>query len=115
MTTRHDLPSGAWVEIRDYRELTGRDVKQVMAAVTGRGAQWVVDQRAALLEILVENWSYDYRLPASSAVTDLLRADDYVALQELMSDGYNLVNGISVIPDSDDHADPTPPTQDGNE
>jgi hypothetical protein len=115
MTTRHTLPSGAWVEIRDYRELTGRDVKKVIASVTGRGAQYWVDQRAALLEILVENWSYAFALPASSAATDLLRADDYVALQELMNDAYNLVNGVSVLPNSDDHEDPTPPTQDGNE
>lgn len=115
MTTRHDLPSGAWVEIRDYRELTGRDVKAVNRSITGSGARAVVDMRAALIEILVENWSVAIPLPATAAAAEMLRGDDYVALEALVNDAYELVNGRSVIPNSDEHADPTPPSLDGTE
>jgi len=115
MTTRHDLPSGGWVEIRDHRELTGRDVRKVNSSITAGGAQAIVEQRAALTEILVEGWSFDYPLPATPAVVDLLRADDYVALDALSHPAWQLVTGRSVIPNSDHHEDPTQPTQDGSE
>lgn len=113
--TRHDLPSGNWVEIRDYRELTGHDVRRVNSSITGAGAQAVSDMRATLIECLVEAWSFDHALPATPATTGLLGAADYVALEKLTGNAFRLVNGQAVIPDPDEHADPTPPTQDSTE
>lgn len=109
---RHELPSGGWVELRDHRELNGHDVRAVHSAITGTGARAVVDMRAALIEALVTGWSYPYPLPATTASAGLLRADDYVKLQGLTEDAYRLVNGLSVVPDSDEHADPKAPTAD---
>jgi len=112
-TTRHTLPSGLEIELRDYHELLGDDLQEIWNSITEDGAVAVGQMRRALAAKLVvstsdpENWP----VPFSAEQAGRLRGDDYYALTvKLMQPAFDLANGRSVKPVVDDHTDPTPPT-----
>ncbi len=115
--TRHTLPSGRVVEARSHRTLLGSDGDAVIAAQTGVGARGTVDMRNELIARMVTQIE-----PGKSAAPDLdgtvatvlaQRLDDYRTLYGLVTDGWLLVTGLSVIPDEEAWEDPTVPTKDG--
>jgi hypothetical protein len=105
------------VEMRDHHEFTGADVQDVWQAITAPGVVALRDMRLALVGKLLTSCSLPekYPVPFTPETAMSLRADDYVALLELVEDAYKLVNGLSVIPRFEDYADPTPPTADSSE
>lgn len=115
--TQHKLPSGMTVDLRDHHEFTGADVQDVWDSITGPGAAAIRDMRLALVGKLVTACSLPekYPVPFAPDTTRSLAADDYVELLSLIQDAYDLVNGRSVIPRFEEHADPTPPTADSSE
>lgn len=131
----HTLPSGLKVTIRSHRVLRRADIHAVWAA--GNRAEEGVGgaaQHDKLMELLVASCSDPERYPlpfaagtparpatqdspavdAIPGTLDLLDGADYTALYRLMGNGYRLVNGLSVVPDPDEYADPKAPTTASN-
>ena len=88
MSERHALPSGNWIEMRDWRELRRGDKKRAMSSITDveRVIAAGYEMTDGLLAILVTNWSYELPLPAQSAeALDLLPMEDDAALMQLVT------------------------------
>lgn len=113
----HTLPSGLKVTVRSHRVLRRADIHAVWAA--GNTAPPGLDaagQHDKLMELLVASTSdpQQYPAPLTAAALDRLDGADYTALYRLMNDGYRLANGLSVVPNPDEHADPKAPTTASN-
>jgi len=108
----HTLPSGLKVTVRSHRTLRRADIHQVWAA--GNNADEGLSaaaQHDKLAELLVESTSDParYPVPLAPPTLDLLDGADYTALYRLMDNGWRLANGLSVVPNPDDYADPKAP------
>lgn len=91
-------PDG-WVVLRDYHELTGKDAKEVRGAVTGAGAQVMVQMQEKLAELLVKNWSReDLPRPATAGVTDRLTAAEWGGLCKAIQPALNEILGVKIAP-----------------
>lgn len=132
--TRHVLKSdGAWVELRDVRDLRARDRKKVTAAMTsGVGFDFETNQPtmadpAAVMEayqsavpetiaaLLVCGWEIPYLPDAKLPVLDMdilgeLRLEDYDRLIELVTPARALLMPSSST-DPSEHADPQSPSE----
>lgn len=109
----HALPSGLKVTIRSYRTLRRRDIQAVWAAGnTAEDGKEGAAQHDALMGLLVASTSdpATYPLPLTPDTLDRLEGADYTALYRLMNNGWRLANGLSVMPNPDEWADPTRPT-----
>ncbi|MGE7437943.1 hypothetical protein [Kitasatospora sp. NPDC001175] len=87
MSERHTLPSGNWIELRDWRELRRGDKKKAMSRVTDfeRVVAAGYEMTDGLLTLLVTNWSYELPLPSISQQSlDLLPMEDDNALMTLV-------------------------------
>lgn len=87
MPERYPMPSGAWIELRDWRELRRGDKKRALGGVTDMDRVVAAGYEMAdgLLILLVTNWSYELPLPSvSPAALDLLPLEDDQALLDLV-------------------------------
>jgi hypothetical protein len=68
MSERHALPSGAWIELRDWRELRRGDKQDVMAGISDpeQLMSMMFQVTNGLLALLITNWSYEYPIPAKA-------------------------------------------------
>lgn len=127
-TSRHDLPSGGWVDLADEYELTGMHYRLAYGAVTDftKAGAWRMEMRSALLAHCVRNWSFEHLpLPADAKPEDLaarmiplldrLPLGDIGQLHNLIMPHYNLMLGISVTPNPDGHDDDASPTAGSSE
>ncbi|MEU5426832.1 hypothetical protein AB0H73_14680 [Streptomyces olivoreticuli] len=126
MSERHPLASeGAWVELRDPRELKSGDKKRIMRCVTDLDDKMGVglDMTDGLMTALVINWQLPSQLPLPSqdrAVLDMMECPDYDALTELVKPAQELLFPGSPDPATPDEqaaqlkdpASPTVPTVD---
>jgi hypothetical protein len=126
MSERHALASpGAWVELRDPRELKSGDKKRVLRSITDTDTKMAagIDMSDGLIAMLVTNWQLPSPLPLPSqdpAVLDMLEIPDYDKLTELIEPARELLfPGSPGIEDASpeeqakavaDPASPTPPT-----
>jgi hypothetical protein len=94
-------PAGNWVVLRDYHDLSGKDVKQILSAVTTgmSGGTALMEMRQAAVEVLVENWSFEnLPLPATNAVTDRLPGLVLGKLLMLVEPARQMACGLGVAP-----------------
>lgn len=109
----HFLPSGNWVALRDAKQLTRGDKKQMVKQANVEGltaidSGYVIYE--ALLAKLVTAWSYALPLPADDLNgLDALPIEDDTALSELVEPARELL--FPGRPDPSDHKDPTSPTE----
>lgn len=105
----HTLPSGLKVTVRSHRTLKRPDMHTVWAAQGAPG------EHDALMQMLVEE-SSDPAFPApfTTDVLDRLDGEDYIALYRLVNPAWRMVNGLPVLPNSDDYQDPKAPTTESN-
>lgn len=106
----HTLPSGLTVTLRSYRTLKRPDMHTVWAAPGAPG------EHDALMALLVVETSDTaaFPVPFTTDVLDRLDGADYIALYKLMGDAWRMVNGLTVLPNSDDYQDPKAPTTASN-
>jgi hypothetical protein len=73
-----NLPSGAWVKLRDWRQLNRGDKRTVLAHIDPD--MFGFDLNTGLLALLIDNWSYTLPKPSSDPATLLAIpwADDAV-------------------------------------
>jgi hypothetical protein len=115
MAERHPMPSGNWIELRDWHDLRRGDKKRAMSAITDttRLIATTYEMTDALLALLVTNWSYQLPIPSVSPQSiDLLPIEDDDALLKLVEPAMAGLNGTK--PDGDDPAqaaDPASPTE----
>lgn len=109
----HFLPSGNWVVLRDARQLTRGDKKQMVKQANADGltaidSGYVIYE--ALLAKLVTAWSYPMSLPSDDAnALDGLPIEDDTPLSELVEPARLLLFPGPVTPD--DHQDEKSPTE----
>lgn len=108
--TQHTLPSGLEVTLRSYRTLKRPEMHTVWAALGAPG------EHDALIELLVTASSNpEFPVPFTIDVLDRLDdGADYIALYKLVGNAWRMVNGLTVIPNPDDHQDPKAPTTASN-
>lgn len=102
---RHDLPSGAWVEIRDPMQITHG---QWTDTVTALSAGATLDDLAMAVSIVA--WSYDLPVPSASAadsIRDIPQADA-VRLGNLLVPALRLLHPNFAV--SEDKESPTGPS-----
>lgn len=105
----HTLPSGLKVTLRSHRTLKRPDMHTVWAA-DGAPAE-----HDALMRMLVAETSDPaYPAPFTTDILDRLDGEDYIALYRLMNSAWRMVNGLPVLPNPDDFADPKAPTTASN-
>lgn len=124
MSERHALASeGAWVELRDPRELKSGDKKRVLRAVTNMDHKMAagLDMTDGLIAMLVVNWQLPTPLPLPSqdiTVLDMLEIGDYDRLAALVKPAQELLFPGTPDPETaqeqeaqmKDPASPTGPT-----
>lgn len=133
-TTRHDLPSGGWVELRDPNWLRARDRNALMRQITPEDGDNTprIEQgfRAlnAIHALMITGWSLPYEpepvvaedgtetprpwtLPKNDpAILDELLAPDAVKLEELLEPARRVLMPSKPSPDDvDDPASPSGP------
>jgi hypothetical protein len=97
MSEQHPLASpGAWVVLRDPRELRSGDKKAVLRSVTDTENKMAagLDMADGLMAMLVMNWQLPSQLPLPSQdpkVLDMLEIVDYDALTELIKPAQELL------------------------
>lgn len=87
MSDRHPLPSGNWIELRDWRDLRRGDKKRAVSRVsdTERAAAAGYEVADGLLIALVTSWSYELPLPSQAPESlDLLPMEDDGPIMELL-------------------------------
>lgn len=115
MAERRTMPSGHWIEIRDWQELRRGDKKRAMSGITDidRVLAAGYEMTDGLLTVLITNWSYELPLPSvSSQSLDLLPFEDDNALMELVAPAMKAL--APAAPDGGDPAqveDPASPTE----
>lgn len=106
MSKKITLPSGATVTLKEGKDLKVKDRNKVIAAGDGLGtAERGIAIGNALLEIVIEDWSFDLIPPSvQSSSLGELSIPDYVALQKetesLTKDLFPEINIESENPDS---------------
>lgn len=113
----HTLPSGLKVTVRSHRVLRRADIHKVWAAGnTADEGLSAAAQHDALAGLLVESTSdpQAYPVPLTADSLDRLDGADYTALYRLMDNGWRLANGLSVVSNPDEYADPTQPKPESN-
>ncbi|AEW92932.1 MULTISPECIES: hypothetical protein [Streptomycetaceae] len=113
MAERHTLPSGAWVELRDWRELRRGDKKRALSDVTDttRPVAAGYELADALLTILITAWSYQLPLPSASPESlDLLPIEDDQPLMDLVLPAIQGLVPTSVDTEDADPASPSVPS-----
>lgn len=129
MSERHPLASeGAWVELRDPRELKSGDKKRVMRTITDLDHKMAagIDMTDGLMAMLVVNWQLPAPLPLPSqdpTVLDMLEVPDYDKLAELIKPAQELLFPGTPDPATPeeraaqikDPASPTAPTVDSSQ
>lgn len=121
MSERHALASeGAWVELRDPKELKSGDKKKVLRAVSDiqKVMSAGLEITDGLTAMLVVNWQLPTQLPLPSqdiTVLDMLEIPDYDRLTELVGPAQKLLFPGSAQPDTPQEqaqavADPGSPT-----
>lgn len=131
-TTKHDLPSGGWVELRDPNWLRARDRKALMRKIIRDDEIPTVERGFAGLEqisvLMITGWSLPYEpepvvnddgtetprawvLPKTDpTILDELTAADDVALEELLEPARRVLMPQKPSPDDvDDPASPSGP------
>ncbi|HWD02735.1 MAG TPA: hypothetical protein VG674_09810 [Amycolatopsis sp.] len=131
-TTKHDLPSGGWVELRDPNWLRARDRKALMRKILRDDEIPTVERGMAGLEqisvLMITGWSLPYEpepvvnddgtetrrawvLPKTDpTILDELTAADDVALEELLEPARRVLMPQKPSPDDvDDPASPSGP------
>ncbi|MGW0795897.1 hypothetical protein [Streptomyces sp. NPDC002692] len=88
MPERINLPSGAWVELRDPRELRRGDKKRAlkMVPISEEGDLTLgmpSDMADGVLAVMITAWSYDLPVPVTPASLDHLPMEDGNAIEEL--------------------------------
>lgn len=109
-------PSGNWVTLRDWHELTRGDKRTVFAAIKpSEGTTSGYDLDNGLLTVLVTNWSYELSLPARDADSlERLPWGDDKALRDAVVSGRRALFPPA-LPNTPEEvkaqeADPTSPT-----
>lgn len=124
MSERHALATeGAWVELRDPRELKSGDKKTVLRRINdgSKAISAGLDLTDGLIAVMAVNWQLASPLPLPSAditVLDMLEIADYDRLTELVAPARKLLFPDSAQPDTaqaqaeavKDPASPTGPT-----
>lgn len=112
-TTRHTLPSGLEIELRDYHELIGDDLQEIWNSITEDGAAAVGQLRRGLAQKLVVSTSDPaaWPVPFTPELSGRLPLGDYYELMvRVLGPAVDLANGRSVKPKQDDYMDPTQPS-----
>lgn len=115
MSERHALPSGAWIELRDWRELRRGDKQDVMSGIKDPDnmMSMMFGATNGLLTLLTVNWSYQFPIPSLAPESlRLLPLDDDDALTALMQPAFRAL--FPGKPDQGDEAqrkDPQSPTE----
>lgn len=115
MSERHPMPSGNWIELRDWRDLRRGDKKRAMSAITDtdRHIASAYELTDALLGVLVANWSYELPLPSISPQSlELLPIEDDDTITKMILPAMNGISGVK--PNNADPAqaeDPASPTE----
>lgn len=105
----HTLPSGLKVTLRSHRTLRRPDMHTVWAAQDAPG------EHDALMQMLVTETSDPaFPAPFTTDVLDRLDGEDYIALYRLVNPAWRMVNGLTVLPNPDEHQDPKAPTTASN-
>lgn len=117
--TRHNLPSGGWVELRDASELKAKDRKRVMRNLgdpqEGHVMASVVDMTDGIIATMVTAWELPYLLDAPLPsvqidVLDELELADENVLQKLTEGAAKMFQSGGVDPSEYDNPDsPTVP------
>lgn len=117
MTTKHTLPSGGWVELKDPADLKAKDRKKVMRDMNdpeeGHMMGAMVDMTDGILAMMVVAWDLPYlpEAPIPSVQLDisdeLSLADDQV-LQGLCEPVAKMLKAGKVDPSDYTHPDGTP-------
>lgn len=109
-------PSGHWITLRDWHELTRGDKRLVFAAIKpSDGTTAGHDLDNGLLTVLVSNWAYDLPLPSRDADSlELLPWGDDTVLRGALA-GARRALFPPALPDTPEQvraqeADPTSPT-----
>lgn len=103
---RVDLPSGNWIELKDHKSLTARQVRPIVAIVTSgdKGSETSFDAIDAFVKVLVQSSSF-----GDSFSPEDIPWGDYMALtkavQPLMAEAMG-----SDTPTPDGASDPASPT-----
>lgn len=87
MSERHSMPSGNWIELRDWRELRRGDKQRALSAVTDFDHVIAAGYAMAngLLTLLITNWSYQLPIPSQSPQSlELLPLEDDDPIMELV-------------------------------
>lgn len=128
--TRHELPSGGWVELRNLESLRARDTKAVMRSLgkvdLDKVMSMAVDMTDALIAVMVTDWKLpygdDWSIPSLCVMRDAqtgtpvvleeLTAQDYATIRDLMEPAQKLL--FPGKPDPTDAEDPASPTAPAN-
>jgi hypothetical protein len=114
MSERITLPSGNWIQLRDYRELRRGDKKRALKAVEDPesllGSSYdVVD---GLLAVLVESWSYPLPLPSvDPSVVEQLPYEDDNDIVEAVGPAARALFSKKPAPTEEQVADAASPTE----
>lgn len=118
MSTRHALPSGGWVEIRDPAELKAKDRKRVMRGMSdpeeGHMMAYAVDMTDGILAMMIVAWELPYLpeaiLPSQQLdILDELELADEQLLQGLVEPVAKMLRpGGASDPSDYTHPDGTP-------
>ncbi|MCX5209819.1 hypothetical protein OG689_11035 [Kitasatospora sp. NBC_00240] len=114
MSERHPMPSGNWIELRDWRDLRRGDKKRALSAVSDidRVISAGYEMADGLLTLLVTNWSYELPLPSASPQSlELLPLEDDAAVMEIVQPVIRALFPPKADPaDGAQQSDPASPT-----
>ena len=125
-SSKEELPSGGWVELRDPNWLRARDRNQLIRQVTSLDDSMPLGDKAihtlnALAALMIVDWKLPYEpeptedgttvawsLPKTNPdILEELTAPDAARLQELLEPAQRVL--MPTRPSPDDHADPHSP------
>jgi hypothetical protein len=114
MPDRHSLPSGAWIELRDWRELRRGDKQNILGDVADpeKLMAMMFEVTNGLLRLLITNWSYELPIPSVSRQSlDLLPMEDDGALTQLVQPAFRALFPQTPVADDEQRADESSPTE----
>lgn len=115
MSERLPMPSGAWIEIRDWRELRRGDKKKALSQVADLDRQVEATYAVAdqLLSLLITSWSYPgMQIPSINPdALDQLPFEDDVALMQAVQPAIRALMGRPAEPTEEQVEDPASPTE----
>lgn len=113
MSERHPMPSGNWIELRDWRELRRGDKKKALSGITDmdRIVSAGYEMADGLLLMLVTNWSYELPVPSvAPGSLDLLPMEDDQAIMALVQPAIRALFATANPADPAQQADEASPT-----